>query len=85
MKIRKRISKRKSTIRTRLTDLPIPKHFTEQSHTISLLEFRIIDSVSIPRRGGDRLAMFKEKELMWIHKLDRLAPKGLNLDFKLHA
>lgn len=67
MEICKRISKHNSTIRTGLVELPIPKHFLAQAHSISQLKFRIIDSVPIQRRGGDRQAILKERELMWIH------------------
>lgn len=75
IEIRKRISKHKSTIRTGLTDLPIPKHFMEMVHYLSQLKSRVIDSVPIPRRGGDRQAML----------MDCLSPRGLNLEFKLHT
>lgn len=81
----KRISKHKSTIRTGLNDLPVPKHFAEKAHSISQLRFRVIDSILTLRRGGDRQLLLRERELMWIHKLDCLAPRGLNLEFKIHS
>lgn len=46
MEIRQRISKHKSTIRTGMTELPIPKHFAEKQHSINHLKFRVIDSVA---------------------------------------
>lgn len=85
LEVRKRISRHKSTIRTGLTDLPIPKNIIEKSHTVSQLRYRVIDSVPPLRRGKDRMARLREKELMWIHKLDTLAPRRLNWDFNLHA
>lgn len=85
MEIRMRISKHKSTIRTGINKLPIPKHFHEQAHTIGQLKFCVIDSVPPLRRGGDRHATLLEKEMMWIHKLDCIAPRGLNVEFKLHT
>lgn len=42
MEIHKRISKHRSTIRTGLNELPIPKHFSAKTHTISQLKVNII-------------------------------------------
>lgn len=85
MEVRQRISKHKSTIRTGLVDLLIPKHFIDESHTINQLKYKVIDSVPPLRRGGDRQAKLMEKELRWIHRLDCLYPKGLNIEFKLQS
>lgn len=84
MEVCKRILKHKSIIRKGLADLLIPKHFSDKLHTIGQLKFCVIDSIPDPRRGGDRQAMLRERELMWIHKLDCLSPRGLNLEFKIH-
>ncbi|CAJ0965397.1 unnamed protein product [Ranitomeya imitator] len=83
MEVRQRISKHKSTIRTNLTDLPIPKHFSECRHSVNQLRFRVIDGVPTLRRGGDRNLILKQKELRWISVLGTLQPKGLNLDYNL--
>ncbi|CAJ0923204.1 unnamed protein product [Ranitomeya imitator] len=40
MEIKARISKHKSTIRTGLTELPIPRHFLSMVHSINQLRFR---------------------------------------------
>lgn len=77
MEIRMRISKHKSTIRTGLNELTLPKHFEEQAHTIGQLRFRVIDSVPPLRRGSDRCVKWMEKELMWIHRLGCLMPDQL--------
>ncbi|CAJ0927124.1 unnamed protein product [Ranitomeya imitator] len=45
--VKVRISKHKSTIRTGLTDLPIPKHFVDMRHSVNQLRFRVIDSVPV--------------------------------------
>ncbi|OCT84277.1 hypothetical protein XELAEV_18022432mg [Xenopus laevis] len=73
--------KHKSTIYRNLTTLPVPAHFHQVKHSISQLKFQIIDTVEIPRRGGDRLLQLKHSEMFWIHKLDTLWPRGLNRDY----
>ncbi|OCT80018.1 hypothetical protein XELAEV_18026834mg [Xenopus laevis] len=79
--VRDRISKHKSTIRRGLTALPVPAHFQSARHSISQLKFQVIDSVEAPRRGGNRLLMLKKLEMMWIHKLDTIWPRGLNREY----
>ncbi|CAJ0931144.1 unnamed protein product [Ranitomeya imitator] len=83
MEIKARISKHKSTIRTKMVDLPIPKHFIESGHSVSQLRFRVIDGVPPLRRGGDRVKLLKKKELRWISKLGSRQPGGLNVDYNL--
>ncbi|CAJ0922858.1 unnamed protein product [Ranitomeya imitator] len=85
MEVRARIIKHKSTVRTGLTELPVPKHFLEHKHSVNQLRFRVIDSVPTLRRGGDRLQLLKQKELKWIFMLGSLQPGGLNLDFNLQT
>lgn len=85
MEICKRITKHKSTIRNRMVELPIPKHFVENNHSINQLKFKVMDSVPELRRGGDRQTKLYEKEFMWIKRLDSLAPKGLNMEYKLQS
>ncbi|XP_041424205.1 uncharacterized protein LOC121395238 [Xenopus laevis] len=80
-KVNDRISKHKSTIRKQLTALPVPAHFQEARHTVSQLRFQVIDSVEIPRRGGDRVLMLKKLEMRWIHRLDTIWPRGLNREY----
>ncbi|CAJ0957188.1 unnamed protein product [Ranitomeya imitator] len=43
MEIKARISKHKSTIRTKKMELPIPKHFIESGHSVSQLRFRLYE------------------------------------------
>ncbi|CAJ0944547.1 unnamed protein product [Ranitomeya imitator] len=50
--VRDRISKHKSTIRCSNLLLPVPHHFSTQSHTISQLRYQVIDSIPPQRRGG---------------------------------
>ncbi|CAJ0958430.1 unnamed protein product [Ranitomeya imitator] len=84
MEVRARITKHKSTVRTGLTELPVPKHFIDNKHSVNQLRFRVIDSVPVLRREGNRLQILKTKELRWIYTLGLLQPKGLNIDFNLH-
>ncbi|CAJ0951717.1 unnamed protein product [Ranitomeya imitator] len=83
MEIKARIRKHKSTIRTKMVDLPIPKHFIESGHSVSQLRFRVIDGVLPLRRGGDRVKLLKQKELRWISRLGSRQPGGLNVDYNL--
>ncbi|XP_041430880.1 uncharacterized protein LOC121397711 [Xenopus laevis] len=80
-RIRDRISKHKSTIRTGQTSLPVPAHFRSAGHAISQLKFQIIDSVPVQRRGGNRLLALQKLEMQWIHRLDTVWPRGLNKDY----
>ncbi|CAJ0962494.1 unnamed protein product [Ranitomeya imitator] len=85
MEVRARIIKHKSTVRTGLTELPVPKHFLEHKHSVNQLRFRVIDSVPTLRRGGDRLQLLKQKELKWIFMLGSLQPgyKSISKDLNV--
>lgn len=85
MEIRQRISKHKSTVRTRMLELPILKHFAEKARSVKQLKYQVTDYFPPLRRGGDRQAWLLAKELRWIHKTDCLHPRGLNVEFKLHG
>ncbi|CAJ0965045.1 unnamed protein product [Ranitomeya imitator] len=77
------ISKHKSTIRCKNLLLPIPSHFIEKGHNVSQLKFQIIEQITPPRRGGDRVSILKYREAYWIHELNTLHPRGLNRDCEL--
>ncbi|CAJ0934922.1 unnamed protein product [Ranitomeya imitator] len=81
--VKSRISKHKSTIRCKNLMLPLPSHFIEKGHNLSQLRFQIIEQVTPPRRGGDRVTILKRREAYWIHELNTLSPKGLNRDYEL--
>ena len=68
MRIKDRVGKHKSTIRKENTLLPIPQHFIEKNHCISQLRFQIIEEVTLPRRGGNRIQMLHQCEAYWIHR-----------------
>ncbi|XP_077148071.1 uncharacterized protein LOC143808847 [Ranitomeya variabilis] len=80
--VRTRISKHKSTIRTKHIELPVPRHFDKMGHSVNQLRYRVIDDVPAPRRGGDRVSMLKRKELKWIFELDTLSPRGMNIEYQ---
>lgn len=80
-KCRLHINNHKSTIRTGKVELPVPRHFLEQGHTVMDLTFSIIDHVPSLRRGGNREKILKQREVWWINKLRTLYPLGLNLDY----
>ncbi|CAJ0942722.1 unnamed protein product [Ranitomeya imitator] len=83
--IKDRISKHKSTIRCKNLLLPIPDHFSSKGHSVSQLRFQVIEQVTPPRRGGDRISILKRREAFWIHELNTLSPKGLNRDYDLQS
>lgn len=68
------------------TTMEIRKRISKHKSTIrtGLLDLLNPRHFAMPRRGRDRQALLRERELMWIHKLDCLFPRGLNLEFKLH-
>lgn len=77
-RIEDRLASHKSTIRCKKTWLPVPYYFQETQHNISQLRYQIADHVPRPRRGGNHIKLLKQRESYWIHRLDTLAPKGLN-------
>ncbi|CAJ0965952.1 unnamed protein product [Ranitomeya imitator] len=81
--VRDRISSHKSTIRLKKTWLPLPHHFVTANHSVSQLQYQVIERVERPRWGGDHIKLLKERESFWIYTLQTLAPRGLNreLDF----
>ena len=85
MRMKDRFSKHKSTIRTGNLLLPVPFHFHRCAHNVSQLRFQIIEEVTLPRRGGNRLQTLRMRESFWIHTLQTLEPKGLNREYQLNA
>ncbi|XP_073441691.1 uncharacterized protein [Dendrobates tinctorius] len=79
--IRDRINKHKSTIRCKLTTLPIPAHFHTAGHSIPQLRFQVIEQIIQPRRGGNRIKTLREREAFWIHTLQTMEPLGLNREY----
>jgi len=64
--------------------------YTECAHSVSSLRFQGIDQIKLPRGGNiyilPPLSIDKvlcQRELYWIHSLDALHPKGLNVDFDM--
>ncbi|OCT93310.1 hypothetical protein XELAEV_18016377mg [Xenopus laevis] len=83
-KVRDRFSQHRSTINTRNKNLPVSRHCIEVGHSAENLRFWVIQYIPPLKRGGDRVLALKKAEVQWIHRLDSLAPKGLNKDFDLH-
>ncbi|XP_041428149.1 uncharacterized protein LOC121396834 [Xenopus laevis] len=80
-KVKDRIKQHKSNVRCGYTHLPIPAHFAAARHTVSQLQYQVIDSVEPLRRGGDRILQLKKLEMKWIQKLGTLDPGGLNREY----
>lgn len=83
--IKTRMNGHRYSIRKHRADLPMSKHFSEQGHSEWDLRFMVIDTVPKLKRGGNRLATLKKLELQWIHKLQTLKPKGMNVEFKVSS
>lgn len=81
--IKTRINQHRYSIRKNRLDLPVPKHFCECNHHERDLKFMVIEHIPLRRRGGDRLLALKKRELMWIFRLNSLAPNGLNVDYNI--
>lgn len=77
-RVQDRLTKHKSTIRCRNLMLPLPSHFDKAGHNISQLRYQIIEHVLMPRQGGNRIPLLKQRESFWIHRLNTLNPNGLN-------
>lgn len=78
-----RLTNHRYCIRKKRLDLPVSKHFFESGHTERDICCMILEHVTPPSRGGDRLTILKKRELTWIFKCNTLKPYGLNVDFKV--
>lgn len=61
--VKDRIACHKYSIRYRLTQLPLARHFVEKGHAISQLKFMVIDGVNCNRRGGNHELNLRRKEI----------------------
>lgn len=83
--LKQRIAEHRSTIRRKDDTYPLACHFMEMEHTVASLRYIGIEKVETPRRGGDLDRILLQREAEWIHRLDSLAPRGLNVDFDLRC
>lgn len=85
-KVKDRIAKHKYSIRDKLIQLPLARHFIEKGHipVISHLKFMVLEGISKNRRGGDREFVLRKREAHWIHFLNTITLKGLNTDLDLY-
>ncbi|OCT57179.1 hypothetical protein XELAEV_18003877mg [Xenopus laevis] len=60
--------------------MPMSRHFLLHGHNSNQLRWMVLQVVSEPTRGGDFDRMLLQKEVMWIDKLNSMAPVGLNED-----
>lgn len=82
--LKDRIARHKYSIRDKLTQLPLAKHFVKIKHTVAQHRFMVIDAVPHNRQGGIWELNLQKCEVQWIQCLDTLQPKRLNSDFDLH-
>ncbi|CAH2306489.1 Hypothetical predicted protein [Pelobates cultripes] len=73
-----------NNIRKRLTTHSVPTHCIS-CPLFSFKDFRCwgIERVHPFWRGGNRVQRLAQRETFWIHKLQTLSPKGLNIDIDL--
>ncbi|OCU02623.1 hypothetical protein XELAEV_18008386mg, partial [Xenopus laevis] len=57
---------------------PVSRHFRMQGHNSDQLRWLVLQIVRIPPRGGEYNHILLQKEIMWIDKLNTMAPMGLN-------
>ncbi|OCT78891.1 hypothetical protein XELAEV_18029981mg [Xenopus laevis] len=77
----------KERIREHKSDIqqnPVACHFIDVGHSISQLRFQILQQVTRPRRGGDRVKQLLKCEANWIRNLGTLMPGGLNKEYELY-
>lgn len=83
-KVKDRIARHKYSIRDKLLQLPLGRHFLEKGHSISQLKYMVLEGISKNRRGVDRELVLRKREVYWIHFLNTIAPKGLKTDLDLY-
>ena len=76
--LKTRICEHKCSIRNHDDKSSVARHFNSLNHSLSDLHYMGIETVNMPRRGGDRDKILLQRETYWIHYLDTLIPKGLN-------
>ena len=59
---------------------PIGRHFTSQGHHGTMdMTIHVLDFISAPSKSPPALLLRDSLERKWMHTLQSLAPKGLNL------
>lgn len=51
-KVKDRIARHKYSIRDKLTQLPLARHFVEFGHSVSQLKYMVLEGIERNRRGG---------------------------------
>lgn len=83
--LKTRLNNHRYSIRKKRMDLPVSKHCSEKGHSEWDIRYMILDFVPPLRRGGDSLTQHKRKELEWIHRIDSLKPRELNVEFRISS
>ncbi len=81
--IRTRIIEQMRSIRRKDIKSLVASHFNEASHSISDLDFTVIEHISQLRRGGDMERRLLQRECKWIFDLRSLYPLGMNEELVL--
>ncbi|OCT76189.1 hypothetical protein XELAEV_18031384mg [Xenopus laevis] len=59
---------------------PVSRHFKTHGHNSKQLRWLVLQVVKFPMRGGNQDKILLQQEVLWIEKLNTLAPMGLNED-----
>ena len=77
--LRTRIIEHKSRIRNKILEAPLIAHFIQHGHSAESLTFFAIEVINNRALHYSNINdSLLKKEAIWIHKLQSLAPTGLN-------
>lgn len=67
--VKDQVARHKYSIRDKLVQLPVARHFSQYGHTVS---HKYLGIDGIPMRHGDEELPLRNREVQWIHCLDSL-------------
>lgn len=83
-RLRDRFAEHKYAIRTQNPNYPIAQHFKLSPQcNMNLLKVMVIEVISLPKKGGDKLRTLSQRETFWIDTLKATQYPGLNEDLDL--
>lgn len=75
-KLKTLIARHKYSIRDKLVQLPLARHFDEKGHSVSQLKFMVIDGINKNRSGGNCKLLLRKHEVQWINFWIPCTPEG---------
>ncbi len=71
-------------IRTKSMDYAMARHYAQANHgSAATLKFWRMDKVSPASRGGDIINSLLHEEVLWIHTLYTVEPRGIHEELNL--